>query len=127
MYDHIHYPIMDLIAIEKSKRMQLVMAENKNQESEVLDPFEDFNFDILDIDNEYLTFEKIDESTTIVTRGQNLSRKAKAEDQAPKKVSTQTAQLGTEEDVKRLQEDMKKDFVVLDKKANQEVLREVNQ
>ena len=69
MYDHIHYPIMDLVSIEKSKRMQLVMAEGKNSEAQVLDPFEDFNFAILDVDNEYLTFEKIEENVTIVTRG----------------------------------------------------------
>jgi thioredoxin reductase len=74
------------------------------------------------MDNEYLTFEQIDAETTIVTRGQNLTKKKHVQ---KKKATTETAELGTKEDVKKLKEDMEKGFVVLDKKANKEVVEEV--
>jgi hypothetical protein len=51
-------------ALQEARKADADFSEDK-----LIDPFENFNFDILDIDNEYLTFEEISDDTIIVTRG----------------------------------------------------------
>lgn len=91
------------------------MLENEKEQQQ--DEGE-LNFDIFDINHEYVTIEDSD-SGILVKRG---IRKNAYESKYNQKVSTETGTLATKEDVEKLQKEKEKNFVVMDKKGDRDLI-----